>query len=85
MLRGTAFVVRGGLRIKVFKALVIERNPSALSKRFNRDSSTISEVLAHLQQAKLITRTTEKNKRGTFYLHNRNGRAVFKELQKLGL
>lgn len=85
MLQGTAFVVRGMLRTRVFKALQIERNPTFLAKRFNRDSSTISEVLAHLQGARLVKRTTEKNKRSTFYKHNKNGKAVFKELQRLGL
>jgi len=85
MLQGTAFVIRGTLRTRVFKALQLEKNPMFLAKVFNRDSSTISGVLVHLQEATLVKHITEKNKRSTFYKHTQNGKMVFKEMQKLKL
>ncbi len=85
MLKGTAFVVRGNLRIKVFGALQEELNPTRLAKLFDRDSSTISEVLADLSKEGLVKNITERNKRSTFYSHTKVGKAVFKDIQKLGL
>lgn len=85
MLKGTAFVVRGTLRTRVFKALKIERNPVGLAKLLNKHPSSVSDAIADLKKARLVRHTTPRGRKSSFYIHTKSGRSVFREIQRLDL
>jgi len=76
------FVISSEYRKKVLKSLIIEKQPSQISKELNINKTHISRTLNELESRNMVKCLNPNLKKGRLFLISNYGKEILKEVEK---